>query len=162
MSLRPGRGPGRPEPPAVVDHLAAALATARSGPTDLAQVADAVADLAPQLAWRQRDGGDATFALGHANTDIAGSNVNALEPRDDVWIGMSLIAPGVTYPDHRHPPEEVYLVLSGGDWRQEAGPWTTPGRGGIVYNPHNIVHAMRAGSGPLLAIWCLPIEATVR
>jgi quercetin dioxygenase-like cupin family protein len=70
------------------------------------------------------------------------------------------MAPGITYPDHRHPPEEVYIVLSEGDWRQESGPWHTPGIGGIVYNPHDIVHAMRSSSSsPLLGIWCLPVDA---
>ena len=26
-------------------------------------------------------------------------------------VGVSLMAPAVQYPDHRHPPEEVYLAL---------------------------------------------------
>ena len=69
------------------------------------------------------------------------------------------MAPGITYPDHRHPPEEVYIVLSNGQWRQGSGPWHAPGVGGIVYNPHDIVHAMRSGDSPLLAIWCLPVDA---
>ena len=41
-----------------------------------------------------------------------------LEPRADVLIGISLLAPTVAYPEHRHPPEEVYLVLSPGEWRK--------------------------------------------
>jgi hypothetical protein len=39
------------------------------------------------------------------------------------------MAPNTRYPDHRHPPEEIYVVLSGGQWRQASGPWYEPGIG---------------------------------
>jgi Dimethlysulfonioproprionate lyase len=72
-------------------------------------------------------------------------------------IGVSLMAPGLQYPDHQHPPAEVYYSLSPGSWRQGDRPWVTPGIGGLVYNPSNIVHSMRSSDGPLLAIWCLSL-----
>jgi hypothetical protein len=56
---------------------------------------------------------------------------------------------------HRHPPEELYAVLSPGSWRQDAKPWHEPGLGGVVYNHPNVVHAMRSTEAPLLAVWCL-------
>ena len=66
------------------------------------------------------------------------------------------MAPGIRYPDHRHPPEEVYVVLSDGEWMQGEGNWFKPGIGGIVYNSPSILHAMRApASEPLLAVWLL-------
>ena len=68
---------------------------------------------------------------------------------------MSLLAPKVVYPRHHHAPREIYLVLSEGDWFTEAKHWTTPGIGGMVYHDANMVHAMRSGPAPLLAIWCL-------
>lgn len=145
-------------------HLEPALVNAARGGGDLAKLAGALRVLAPQIAWRQRPGVDPVFMQGHANADLVGTGSDALEQRDDVWLGLSLMAPGITYPDHQHPPEEAYLVLSEGDWRQgsDAGgdrsDWHTPGLGGIVYNRPGIVHAMRSGSEPLLAIWCLPIE----
>jgi hypothetical protein len=95
---------------------------------------------------------------GHANADILGSVPEALEQRGDVRIGLSLMAPGITYPDHSHPPEEVYLALSRGFWRHEADAWHEPGLGGIFYNPRGITHAMRSSCEPFLAIWCLPID----
>lgn len=141
----------------VCDHLAPALGEAvATAPPAVARHAAALGALAPHLIWRRKDGfeGDRTFFDGHANATIVGPG--GLEPRDDVWIGISLVAPGVVYPDHRHPPEEVYLVLSEGDWRQNDGAWHAPGKGGIVYNPPDIVHAMRAGPrAPLVATWCL-------
>jgi hypothetical protein len=70
------------------------------------------------------------------------------------------MAPYTCYPDHRHPPEEIYLVLSSGQWRQARDPWHEPGIGGLVYNPPGIVHAMRSTERPLLAFWFLWIEQT--
>ncbi len=127
---------------------------------DLTPLADALRGLAPEVLWRQRPSDDPVFMQGHASAAIVGPEAEALEQRSDVRVGISLTAPGLTYPDHRHPPEEVYIVLSEGEWRQASGPWHAPGIGGIVYNPRDIVHAMRSSrSSPLLAIWCLPVDA---
>ena len=93
------------------------------------------------------------FADAHANATVVGPG--GLEERDDVWMGINLMAPGIRYPEHRHPPEEVYLVLSGGRWRQDGGAWHEPRIGGLVHNPSNVAHAMRSGARPLLAVWCL-------
>lgn len=118
--------------------------------------ARALARLASQLAWFQRPGAERSgepFASGHANATLIGKG--GLEERSDVWIGVSLMAPEVTYPEHRHAPEEVYVVLSPGQWQQNSGDWHEPGAGGIVHNPPNALHSMRSGSTPLLATWCL-------
>ena len=133
-----------------------AVAEACKTSNKAADVAMAFKVIEAQLTWTRRKGWeneDVTFAQGHANATIVGPG--GLEPRDDVWIGVSLMAPHVRYPDHQHPPEEVYTVLSEGDWRQGDGDWFTPGIGGVVHNPPGIVHAMRSGEKPLLAIWCL-------
>lgn len=140
----------------VCRHLAPAFAAARQGPAAARDLAAALEALEPSLAWRRRAGAEAqggAFADSHANTMIVGPA--GIEPREDAWVGVSLVAPGVTYPDHQHPPEEIYSVLSSSEWRQRADAWIRPGIGGIVYNPPGIVHAMRAGSQPLLAVWCL-------
>ncbi len=118
--------------------------------------ARALAGLASQLAWFQRAGAERTgepFASGHANATLIGKG--GLEERSDVWIGVSLMAPGITYPEHRHAPEEVYVVLSSGQWQQNTGAWHEPGPGGLVHNPPNALHSMRSGTTPLLATWCL-------
>lgn len=156
----PARAGNCPQPrtfPAC-SHLDAAIMTAKQGAADIARVAGAVKVLAPELCWRLKPSEDPLFANGHANADILGSSPEALEVRPDVRIGLSLMAPGVTYPDHSHPPEEVYLALSRGFWRHDADAWHEPGMGGIFYNPRGIIHAMRSSSEPLLAIWCLPID----
>ena len=137
----------------VCDHLPAALEQARP----VGAVVDAFARIEPQLNWKLRGGAETqgeSFLKGHANAMIVGPD--GIELRQDVWIGVSLMAPHTRYPDHHHPPEEIYLVLSRGEWRQASNPWHEPGIGGLVYNPPDIVHAMCSINEPLLAIWFLP------
>ncbi|MFK8083521.1 MAG: dimethylsulfonioproprionate lyase family protein [Granulosicoccus sp.] len=126
------------------------------GDAAVVEHARALQALAPSLAWWQRsDAGKIgePFASGHANATLIGPG--GLEERDDVWVGVSLLAPEIEYPVHHHPPEEVYMVLSPGQWQQDNGDWHEPGMGGIVHNPPDILHAMRSSSKPLLATWCL-------
>jgi quercetin dioxygenase-like cupin family protein len=143
----------------VCSFLGDAVANAGGATEPTIKLAGAFANLEPALAWTRRKGWEnesAAFAQGHANTMIIGPG--GLEPRDDVWIGASLMAPNTRYPDHSHPPEELYAVLSGGEWRQAENPWFEPGVGGVVHNTPGIVHAMRSGDKPLLAIWCLRVQ----
>ena len=147
--------PGETPPPPAHRHLATALELARKSPA-IASLAEVFEALAPDLRWRRRPGAEAhgeTFHAGHANADLVGPI--GLEQRSDVLVGASLVAPGVRYIDHRHPPEELYIVMSEGEWYREDRGWHTPGSGGIVYNPSNAIHSMRAGSTPLLALWLL-------
>ncbi len=140
----------------VCDHIGVALERARGQGGVIAELADAFAAIEPQLNWERRwtaKPGDAPFYDGHANATIIGPG--GLETRDDIWIGVSLMAPGVRYPDHHHPPQEIYVALSPGEWFQAGRGWQEPGIGGFVYNTSDIVHAMRSGDHPLLAIWSL-------
>jgi quercetin dioxygenase-like cupin family protein len=140
----------------VCTHLETALDHARVQPDPIGALANAFAAIEPQLSWKTRAGAEAQgeqFPTGHANAIIVGTE--GLEMREDVRIGVSVMAPHTRYPDHRHPPEEVYVVLSGGEWRQGGEDWHAPGVGGLVHNPPNIVHAMRSGENPLLALWFL-------
>ena len=142
--------------PVCRDWLDPALALAAR--TRRAAVARTFAEIAPGLSWARRAGSDAApsaFRDGHANALVLGPR--GLETRDDVWIGVTLMAPGVTYADHDHPPEEVYLSLTPGEWWNAGMDWTDPGMTGLVYNPPGIRHAMRSGATPFLALWFLPI-----
>ena len=133
-----------------------ALNQARAVGGPVAGMADALDALSPSLTWQRRPGaetGPEGFYNGHANTVLFGPR--GLEPRADVLVGISLIAPNIRYPDHHHPPEEFYVVMSRGEWRQNEGPWHEPGAGGVVHNPPGILHAMRSGDAPLLAAWFL-------
>ncbi len=155
-------GASLPVPPAVGHTLAPALAMAKAAAGGhSAAVARALENLLPQITWYARQGGEGAcegFAHRHALATLIGpaDRAGVLEIRDDVRVGISLVAPETPYPDHRHPPEELYLALTPGEWRQELGPWFEPGPGGVVFNTSNILHGMRAGPSPQLALWCLP------
>ena len=139
--------------------LAEALEPSIAAPAPLSTMGEALATLSPRLSWYRRrnaDPADAVFWDGHANATIVG--LGGLEERPDVWIGATLMAPNVTYVDHHHPPEEVYVALTAGEWWNAEMDWTDPGLGGLIYNPPSILHAMRSGPKPFLAIWCLPVE----
>jgi len=136
-------------------HLDDVLAT-RTGDPALDRLIARFAALEPLLEWKPRTGdGSASenFAAGHANTMIVGPA--ALENRRDVWLGATLMAPGVRYPDHDHAPEETYLVLSDGEFMHGDSGWFAPGVGGSFYNPPGIRHAMRSTDRPLFAFWAL-------
>ena len=152
--IAPGGTP--PRPPAY-RYLPAALDNARAAP-GVAPLAEAFAALEPELAWVRRPDAEEhgeTFRDGHANAWLVGPS--GLERRSDLLVGASLLAPGIRYIDHHHPPEEIYIVMSEGEWYREDRGWHAPGAGGIVHNPSNAVHAMRAGPNPLLALWLLPV-----
>lgn len=123
-----------------------------------ADLGRAFAALAGQLVWRRRltaDPADTAFWNGHANAMILGPS--GLEERADVWVGVTVMAPSVTYVPHDHTPEEVYLPLAPGAWWNAGMEWAEPGPQGAIYNPPGILHSMRAGDGPFLALWYLPI-----
>ena len=121
--------PSEAEAPPACRHLDAALERAR-GKASIASLAEALSDLVPELAWRRRPGVEAhgeVFREGHANALIVGPG--GLEQRNDVLVGASLVAPGVRYIDHHHPPEEIYIVMSEGEWYREGKGWYVPGAG---------------------------------
>lgn len=137
-----------------LEYLGQAIDAAQAGDQPIAALAQAFSKIANRLPWYRRVAPQAPdFAEGHANAQIIGPR--GLEMRGNIIVGVSLMAPNIRYPDHKHPPQEIYLVMSEGEWRNQNTSWQSPGYGGLVYNPANITHTMRAGNLPLLAIWCL-------
>ena len=138
-------------------HLPEAIATASSASEILARLMGGFAAIEPYLCWHRRTtaGPNASdnWPDGHANAEIIGAK--GVESRPGLQIGVSVLAPHVRYPDHSHPPEEVYLVLSPGRFQHGATPWFEPGIGGTFHNVPNIKHAMASDAAPLLAMWCL-------
>lgn len=139
------------------DHLVSAVSSKCSQEPILSHLVETFFAIEPAIAWQRRGGenSDASdnFYDGHANGMIIGPG--GVENRSDVWLGVSLLAPNVRYPIHTHPPEETYLVMSEGEFLQNAGPWFEPGIGGSFYNPPSILHSMRSGPVPLFAFWLL-------
>ena len=154
------KGNGRPARLPVCDHLPAAFQAARSASPEIARLSSALEKIAPLLAWKARPSGgphsSANWPEGHANATIVG--IGGLEERRDVAVGASLLAPQVRYPDHNHPPEELYMIMTPGRFQHGDGSWCEPGPGGTFHNVPGIKHAMASGDGPLLAIWTMVIR----
>lgn len=134
----------------------------QTGHSSLDRLIDRFQAIEPLLEWRRRPTYDKltaseNFVDGHANAMILGPS--GIEERRDVWLGVTLLAPNVRYPDHDHTPEEVYLVLSDGEFLQDGRGWFSPGIGGSFYNVPHIRHAMRSGDNPLLAFWALKVPS---
>lgn len=75
----------------------------------------------------------------------------------DLIVGMVLLAPGCRYPEHNHPPHEVYLPISDdGAWRfGGAQDYVELEPDALVYNHPNDQHGIIAGERPLLALYVL-------
>ncbi|MBH69352.1 MAG: transcriptional regulator [Rhodospirillaceae bacterium] len=147
--------------PPVCAHIEESLKIAAQASTEMGHLANAFEAISKILPWQPRtdyvdQGND--FYEGHANAVIVGQK--GIENHDSVRMGVSLIAPKIEYPNHRHPPEEGYLVISKGEWRQGTGEWFSRKSGDTVHNSPNIWHAMKAGDQPLLAIWMLWMKSS--
>ena len=141
----------------VCDYLSQTLATARAHSEPLARIADSFSALAPLLFWApalQVDLLQATTGWKVMRTRQS-SDPTASRAAMISTLAYHFLAPQVRYPDHRHAPEEVYLVLSPGRFQHGSSSWFEPELGGTLYNEPNIKHAMASGDAPLLAIWCL-------
>jgi quercetin dioxygenase-like cupin family protein len=152
VALTPNRLP-------VNRHIEAAYSSMEAGPSPLPEIASALMALEPHLDWQRRRSArpeDGAFWDNHANAMLVGPG--GVEQREDVWIGVTLMAPESRYVDHDHPPEEVYMAFTDGEWWNAAMPWTRPGPGGFIYNPPGIRHAMRSGATPMLSVWLLPVD----
>ncbi|MER8499315.1 dimethylsulfoniopropionate lyase [Mesorhizobium sp. M0751] len=145
----------------VCSHLGSALAE-ETIPSTLRNLVERFKAIEPLLEWRPKSNpapsASRNFADGHANAMILGPG--GIEDRNDLWLGVTLMAPHVRYPDHNHPPEETYLVLSDSEFRQADKEWFSPGIGGSFYNPPGIKHAMRSLDTPLFAFWALLVDQT--
>jgi hypothetical protein len=73
---------------------------------------------------------------------------------DSIAAGFLILGPDITYPDHHHIAEELYVPLtSGTKWRKGEGGFTVRPAGAIIHHPSNVSHAMRTGAEPLVALY---------
>ena len=140
----------------ICNFLEIAAEKARNGPKPIPELTNALIQIEPKLNWYRRPEAkniSESFFNGHANAVIVGDG--GFEVRNDVRIGVSLVAPHVDYPRHCHPPEELYITLAPGKWMQNDKQLTLKNSGDLIHNSPNCWHAMQSTQSPLLAIWCL-------
>jgi hypothetical protein len=144
-------------PNPLADLLTLLTPSINNPPEQVRSLAASVLQLADHLPWYLRPvANNPEFMVSHANAQIIGPQ--GLVIQHDLMVGVTLMRPNMVYPDHQHEPEEIYLVLTAGHWRQTNLPWHTPGLGGLVYNASDLVHGMKSLNTPLLALWCLPLD----
>ena len=137
----------------VLRHWPEALAGAAAIDPELAA---ALAELSRSFAWRQnpnyvRRPPGPEFLSGYGYAVIAGPG--GLAPAA-IAVGVLLLAPGILYPAHAHPAEEIYLVLDAASrWQRRSEPWREGIGGAAIHHPPHVAHAMQAGEAPLCALY---------
>lgn len=140
----------RPRVLAAVQHLPMALD--RAGP--IAQpICEILLRLQHLLHWSQNPNyTDQDFLRGYAYCELVGPHGHI--QHGELALGLLLLQPRITYPEHAHPAKETYLVLSGhAQWKQGDGRWRARGPGDLITHASAESHAMRTKTEPLLAAY---------
>jgi len=138
----------------VLARLDAALELARDG--ELASLAESFATARGAIRWSQ-NAGYTEENVGRKLLDNYAyaclSGPDCLQPCEAPLGGFILLGPNLEYPDHRHAPREVYLVLTPGThWRLDGGDdWFEVAPGDLIVHEPWQVHATRTGAHPFLA-----------
>ena len=158
--------------PVVDEHLAATLAAGVGPVADLARmIAPRTSWAAPYPDYAGEPDMDA-MRLGYAYSSIIGAAEDAASRRavtpvylsDEVFAGMVLQGPGITYPSHAHKAVEVYWAITGSaDW-QKGDEWSTHGPGSVILHETGVRHATITHSEPQLLFFawvtdpaCVPV-----
>lgn len=122
------------------------LPVASSDPL-LAAALQAITEIPWIPSHRMTDGG----------TEAALAPLNEVRDLGAVIVGLLALAPGATYPEHSHPPQEIYLPITrGGRWRfGGAETYRALEPDELVYNHPNDRHGIVADDEPLLALYVL-------
>jgi hypothetical protein len=119
----------------------------------------AIQQAAPLFRWRQNPNYNAAnmgaaFMAGYGYVEFAGPK-EALFHAAGIRVGILLLGPGLHYPLHAHPAEEIYHPLTdGGLWRRGEEDWRTVPAGAPIHHPPMMPHETKAADRTLLALYC--------
>ena len=121
------------------------------GPT--AHVRAPIEGVKSQLHWRRNAAySNSEFLDGYGYCELIGPAGHVREAA--FALGLLLLAPHVTYPEHAHPARETYVVVAGhAQWRQGDRVWRIRVPGERIEHAANEPHAMRTEAEPLLAAY---------
>ena len=108
----------------------------------------------PVLAWRHPGFGRIPdhIAAGMAVCEIIGPTGQITHER--IRAGLLFQASGMTYPQHSHAAEEIYLLLSGPvNWQVDNADWHQREAGEFIHHLPYQPHATCTGKTALLAMW---------
>ncbi len=108
-------------------------------------------EIAAKLKWRPSPRADFDAEV------MALSTLNEMLNLGDLVAGLMFMTPNQIYPEHKHPPQEVYFVLSGTAWWLYGGEkeYRQQKPGDVIYNHSHDLHGMKTESEPLLALYFL-------
>ena len=122
--------------------------------TRTANLVRAITDAAPVLRWQQ------TYSEAQVGAEfLAGYGwFNLVSPdgpfiSDEIRVTVGYWEEGLTYPQHAHAPEEIYIVLAGGAVFESEGRdpiAATPGD--TIHHAPYQMHGMAMPNAPLLAM----------
>jgi hypothetical protein len=144
--------------PALAPHAVAASALLNAALPKTAFGA-AIAEAEPLFRWRQNPNYTtanmgADFMAGYGYVEFAGPK-EALFHAPDIRVGLLLLGPGLHYPLHAHPAEEIYHPLTdGGLWRRGQEDWRSVPAGHAIHHPPMMPHETKAPDRTLLALYC--------
>ncbi|MGX5847005.1 dimethylsulfonioproprionate lyase family protein [Mesorhizobium sp. PL10] len=147
--------PARPLEPHPLPCVGLLDRIVKLAPPDAQPLVQLLADRRGDLCWGQTynaaDFGEA-FLQKYGWLEVFG--LRGHFANDEAAAGLLILGPGITYPDHHHIAEEIYIPLTGGtEWRTGDGGFTVRQAGEVIHHASNVSHAMRTGSEPLLALY---------
>ena len=133
-------------PPAATIMASAELRKARD-----TRLARQLLDLSHHLPWTESP---RTPEMGNR---IALCSFNDLFNLKHHTAGLLYLDPELAYPEHSHPPPELYFTLSGmGSWRYGGSTeYRAVSAGNLLYNHPLDLHGVRSNDTPLLALFLL-------
>jgi quercetin dioxygenase-like cupin family protein len=95
---------------------------------------------------------------GTARVDLQHHDISV--PNWEVWQLRVTFAPGVSFPRHRHPGEEIIYVLEGAiEYDVDGKPPQTLKAGDVLFVPYGVVHAAKnVGSTPAAELGTYVVE----
>lgn len=145
--------------PLVVSPRRIAAAALLDGALQANVLGAAISHAAPLFRWRQNPNYSAAnmgaaFMAGYGYVEFAGPK-EALFHAPDIRVGLLLLGPGLHYPAHAHPAEEIYHPLTdGGLWRRGQEDWRTVPAGRAIHHPSTVEHETKSADTTLLALYC--------
>ena len=130
---------------------------------NVSPIVDLLIDMQNDLRWRQNPNyNDNLLGKGYmdnyCHSQLVGQEAFYQHP--DILLGFYLQGDGLYYPDHNHPAQEVYTVLSGrAKWRQSSevsgGVWQEKQSGDFIFHDSLEYHAMHTDieREPLIALY---------
>ncbi|MGO7018569.1 dimethylsulfonioproprionate lyase family protein [Rhizobium leguminosarum] len=155
--IRPGRFPPVEKRETPENRILLQLAAEPQGPQNLAfkGITAAFFELATHLTWTLSKSGpfaSRNFENSHGHAVLVGPG--GIEERNDVRIGVTILAPYTRFPDHTLYQPRAFLALSQLEFCTESDSWKRLQAGEIAYSGAGEVVAMRCTTKPLLMLWC--------